>query len=117
MQEKRKTTRVEKTLVMQYAHNSSDSLRPLSWDTTTVKNISIEGILFNSNKLFAKSEKLHLRFTIPSDPFNRLEAIGEVVESLVQGHGTRIKFINLGEHEKKIIGDYVECLLRNNKKD
>ncbi len=113
MEEKRENARVERPLIIQYAQSTPE---PLRWDSTTIKNISTEGILFNSNKLFAKNEILQLRFTIPIDPLNRLEAVGEVVESFVSGHGTRIKFINLGEHEKKIIGDYVECLLKNNKK-
>ena len=110
MEQKRKNARVEKPLIIQYAQSTPE---PLRWDSTTIKNISTEGILFNSNKLFAKNEILQLRFTIPTDPFNRLEAVGEVVESLV--YRTRIKFINLGEHEKKIIGDYVKCLLRSKK--
>ena len=112
MQEKRKAARVEKTLIIQYAQ-SSPGLP--SWDTTTIKNISVEGILFNSNKLFAKNERLQLRFIIPTDPSNRLEVVGEVVDSLF--YKTRIKFINLGEHEKKLISDYVGCLLRNNKEE
>jgi hypothetical protein len=116
MQEKRKTVRVEKTLTVQYAHHSTDPFRSLSWDTTTAKNISIEGILLNTNKLLAKGERLQLRFAIPTDPFNHLEAGGEVVETLIPSHEIRIKFINLGEPEKKIIGDYVAYLLRKNKK-
>jgi hypothetical protein len=110
MEEKRKTARVEKILIVQYAHNVPDPTR-LSWDTTTVKNISIEGMLFNSGKLFTKNERLQLRFKIPAYPLDHLEATGEVVESII--NRTRIKFIDLGEHEKKIIGDYVEYLLRN----
>ena len=105
---------MEKPLIIQYAQSSAE---PLSWDTTTIKNISVEGILFNSNKLFVKNERLQLRFAIPTDPFNRLEAVGEVVESFVHGHRTRIKFIDLGEREKKLIGEYVESLSRNNKKN
>jgi hypothetical protein len=116
MQEKRKTVRVEKTLTVQYAHHSTDPFRSLSWDTTTAKNISIEGILLNSNKLFAKKEKLQLRFAIPTDPYNQLEVVGEVIETFTPSHEIRIKFINLGEPEKKIIGDYVGYLLKNNKK-
>ena len=105
---------MEKPLIIQYAQSSAE---PLRWDTTTIKNISVEGILFNSNKLFVKNEMLQLRFAIPTDPFNRLEAVGEVVESFLYGHRTRIKFINLGEHEKKAIGDYVASLLRDNKQE
>ena len=116
MQEKRKTVRAEKALIVQYAHNSTDPFRSLSWDTTTAKNISTEGISLNSNKLFAKSERLQLRFSIPTDPFNHLEVTGEVLETFIPSHEIRIKFINLGEPEKKIIGDYVGYLLRSNKK-
>ncbi|MDP2831111.1 MAG: PilZ domain-containing protein [Candidatus Omnitrophota bacterium] len=110
MQEKRKTVRIEKTLIIQYAQSTPE---PLCWDSTTVKNISIEGILFNSNKVFDKNVKLQLRFMIPTDPYNRLEATGEVVESFA--NRIRVKFINLGEHEKKMISNYVQCLLKNNK--
>ncbi|MDP2927474.1 MAG: PilZ domain-containing protein [Candidatus Omnitrophota bacterium] len=113
MEEKRQNARIDKPLIMQYAQSTPE---PLRWDSTTIKNISTDGILFNTNKIFGKNERLQLRFTIPADPFNRLEAVGEVVESVLHGHRTRIKFINLGEHEKKVIGDYVECLLRSNKK-
>jgi len=107
MQEKRKIPRIEKSLIIQYALSTPE---PLRWDSTAIKNISTEGILFNANKIFANHERLQLRFIIPTDPFNRLEVVGEVVESLV--NRTRIKFINLGEHQKKIISEYVECLLK-----
>ena len=110
MQEKRKTVRIEKTLVIQYAQITSE---PLRWDSSTIKNISIEGILFNTNKIFANNERLQLRFSIPTDPFNRLETVGEVLESLA--HSTRIKFVDLREDHKKVISDYVECLLKKNK--
>ncbi|MCX5668996.1 MAG: PilZ domain-containing protein [Candidatus Omnitrophica bacterium] len=109
MQEKRRNIRVEKTLIIQYAQSTAE---PLCWDSTTVKNISTEGILFNSHKSFAKGEILHFRFTIPTDPSNRLEAEGEVVESFIYGHGTRIKFVNLGEQQKKVINDYIEWIVK-----
>ena len=112
MDEKRKTTRVVKALTIQYAQSTA---KPLRWDSTTIKNISTEGILFNSNKLFAEKEILHLRLRVPTDPFNYLEAQGEVVESFVHGHGTRVKLINLEESQKKIIGDYIEGLLKSSK--
>jgi len=110
MQEKRKTVRIEKTLIIQYAQITPE---PLCWDSSTIKNISVEGVLFNSNKIFTNNAKLQLRFTIPTDPYNRLEATGEVVESFA--NRTRIKFIDLGEHEKKMISDYMQSLLKNKK--
>jgi hypothetical protein len=110
MDEKRKSARIKKLLIVQYAQTAPE---PLRWDSTTIENISTEGILFNSNKPFAKNTSLQLRFIIPTDPFNRLETEGEVVESF--GHSTHIKFVNLGEHQKKVIRDYVGCLLKQNK--
>lgn len=119
MQDKRKTVRVEKALVVKYAQSTPEPLRwdsePLRWDSTTVKNISASGILINTFKVFAQNEKLLLRFLIPTDPFNPLEVTGEVVDSFTHGHGTRIKFIDLTEQQKKLIGDYVEYLLKKNK--
>ena len=112
MEEKRKTIRVEKTLIVQYAQSTLD-LKPLRWDSTTIKNISIDGMLFNTDKIFVNNEQLQLRFSIPTYPFNRIEVIGEVVESLTKK--TRIKFVNLREDQKKVISVYVDSLLKNNK--
>ena len=109
MQEKRQNIRVEKTLVLQYAQTTAE---PLRWDSTTIKNISCEGLLFNSSKFFAKNEILQLRLIMPTDPANRLEVLGQVVESFMQGHRTRIKFLNLSVSVKKTISDYVEYALR-----
>jgi len=111
MEEKRKTTRVEKTLIVQYAQSTPE---PLRWDSTTIKNISIDGMLFNTDKIFVNNEQLQLRFSIPTDPFNRIEVIGQVIESLAKN--TRIKFVNLRDDQKKVISDYVNGLLSNNKR-
>ena len=113
MEEKRKDTRIQRPLVLQYAQSTSV---PLCWDFTTISNISRGGILFNSNKLFDKNATLKLRFTIPTHPFDCLEVMGEVVESLVSDYKIRIRFINLNEQEIKIIGDYVDYLSSLNKK-
>lgn len=113
MDEKRKNIRVEKSLVVQYAQNTSGQ-NPC-WDSTTIKNISADGMLFNSSKLFTKNSILNLRFAVPTDPANRLTVEGEVIESFLEGHITRIKFINLGENEKKVINNYIAYLLSRNK--
>jgi negative regulator of replication initiation len=105
MEEKRKAVRVEKPLIIQYAHSSSDLVKPLVWDSTTAKNISIEGMLLNTDKIFAKNEKFLLRFVLLTDSVYHLEFVAEVIESLP--YRTRIKFINLDEQQKKIISDYL----------
>jgi hypothetical protein len=108
LEEKRKGVRVARAIVLQYAQNTSE---PLHWDSTSIKDISTEGLLFNSNKVFAKNEILQLRFTLPTDPLNRLEVASEVVDSFLYGHGTRVKFTNLGADDKKTISDYVQYQL------
>ncbi len=108
MEEKRKGVRVARAIVLRYTQNTSE---PLHWDSTSIKDISTEGLLFNSNKIFAKNEIMQLRFTMPTDPLNRLEVASEVVDSFLYGHGTRVKFINLGEQDKKTIDDYVKYQL------
>jgi len=114
MEEKRKTSRVEKGLVVRFAQKSEQA--PV-WDSTTIKNISAEGMLFNSSRLFVKDEILLFNFTVPIYPMNPLKIEGRVVDSFLQGHGTRIQFINLSENDQKVISDYVELLLKNSKQD
>ena len=96
---------MEKPLIIQYAYRSPDPLKPPIWDSAIIRNISFEGVLLNTSKIFNKNEKLLLRFIIPTDPSNRLELEGEVIESLI--YRTRIKFINLDDLQKKAIKDYV----------
>jgi hypothetical protein len=74
-------------------------------------------MLFNSNHLFTKDEVLLFNFTVPIYPFNPLKVEGQVVDSFIQGHGTRIKFINLSENDQKVISEYVEHLLKNSRRD
>ena len=109
--EKRKTTRIEKVLVARY---SSIGQGADSWDSTSIKNISIEGMLLFTNKTFAKGELINLLLKIPFDPLHWIEAKGQVVESLT--NKTRIKFIELGEAQRKLIGDYVDWFTKKEKK-
>ncbi len=74
-------------------------------------------MLFNSSRLFVKDEILLFNFTVPIYPMNPLKIEGRVVDSFLQGHGTRIQFINLSENDQKVISDYVELLLKNSKQD
>ena len=110
--EKRKVSRIEKVLTAQY---SKDSQEVTHWDSTTIKNISVEGILLHTSNIFTKDEILKLRFKLPFDPYHWLDAKGKVIESL-QGK-TRIQFIELTEEQRKIIHEYIEWFVKNNPPD
>lgn len=109
MEEKRKSPRIEKVLVAQYSHEVDSISR---WDSTTIKNISAEGILLNTNKNFEKDQLLILRFKLPFDPSHWLKAKGKVVES--SQLKTRVEFVDLDEEQKKIIHEYVTWFVKNN---
>ncbi|MDD5409127.1 MAG: PilZ domain-containing protein [Candidatus Omnitrophica bacterium] len=117
MLEKRKSTRIEKSLIIKYSPdlNSKDN-----WDISSIKNLSEAGILFDTNKQFQAGENIQLLFKIPFDPYNWIEAKGSVIESIPYIGGsflTRIKFISINEAQKKLIKDYVDWFLRNKKPD
>ena len=105
--EKRKGTRIEKVLITRYTpiQQVADS-----WDSTTLKNISTEGILLYTKNTFSKGDLLKLLIKIPFDPLHWLEAKGQVIESLI--NITRIKFIELTETQRKLIGDYVDWFVK-----
>jgi len=114
MQEKRKTKRIKKTLVAQYFCESNPKA---SWDSTCIKNISEEGLLFTTNKQFAAGDILQLMFKIPLDPLNWVKTQGKVINSTVSTGDsflTRIEFTGLNESQKKLMRDYVDWFLRDN---
>lgn len=109
MEEKRKASRIEKAIVVQYSICIDGNP---CWDSSTIKNISADGILLHTDKNFEKGQLLELRFKLPADPLNWLIAKGQVVES---SHcKTRIRFIDLGESQKKIIDEYIGWFVKNN---
>ena len=107
-EEKRQAPRIQKLLVAQYSMSSTAAD---SWDSTTIRNISIIGAMLYTDKNLAKDATLKLLIKIPSDPFHWTEVKGKVVES--RGSVARIKFIELGEKQKKLIGDYIIWFLKH----
>lgn len=115
--EKRKASRIEKVLVAKYSDTSQEVDR---WDSTTIKNISSEGILLNTIENFTKDQVLKLRFKLPFDPYHWLDTKGQVIESFrcnSQQCNTRIRFIELSGEQKKIIDEYIEWFVKNNPPD
>jgi len=107
-EDKRQSPRIKKMLVAQY---SSSSTATGAWDLTTIRNISIGGALLFTDKPLIKDEIIKLLIKIPSDPFHFTEVNGQVVES--RGSLTRIKFVELGDKQKQVIGDYIIWFLKN----
>ncbi len=105
--EKRKTPRINKVLVTRYSPIQQEAD---SWDAGTLKNISTGGILLFTNKIFNKGEMLKVLIKIPFDPLHWLETNGEVVES--KKNTTRIRFLDLGETQKKLITDYIAWFIK-----
>jgi len=116
MLENRKSTRIDKSLVIKY----SSGIDKKTWDISSVKNISETGILFDTNRQFQAGEDILVLFKIPLDPYNWIEANVSVVESTPCIGGaflTRIKFVSIDEPDRKMIKDYVAWFLRNVKTD
>lgn len=117
MQEKRKSIRVEKPLLVRY---SSEIGSKDNWNIAFIKNVSEAGILFDTNKQFQIGENILLRLKIPLDPYNWMETKGSVIESLPyisKTFLTRLKFICLNDTQRKLIRDYVAWFLKNNTRD
>jgi len=114
MLEKRKSVRIEKSLMVKYSPeiDSKDN-----WNVAFIKNISEEGMLFDTNKQFQAGDGLLLMLKIPLDPYNWVETKGSVIESrpyVGKTFLTRIKFISINQEQKSLIRSYVTWFLSNN---
>jgi len=116
MQEKRKSIRIEKSLMIRYLPEIDNND---NWNMALVKNISESGVMFDTNKQFPVGENIRLRLKIPFDPHNWLETKGSVVESFPyvgKFFLTRLKFICMNDAQKSLIKDYVTWFLNSRKK-
>jgi Tfp pilus assembly protein PilZ len=114
-QEKRKSVRVEKPLLVRYSPEAGMKDR---WSVSYIKNISEEGLLFDTNKQFIYGEKVNLMIKIPLDPDNWIKTKGSVVEStpfIGRSFLTRLQFTCLEDKQRKLIGDYIVWLLEREK--
>ena len=104
--ERRKAPRINKSLTVKYSQPSQSPI----WDFAIAKNISRKGIFLNTRKNFAKGEILKLLIKVPADPFHWMEVEGKVIESI--GNTARLNFIGIAQEQEKMIGDYVEWLIK-----
>jgi hypothetical protein len=108
MPERRKHTRVPRSLVVSYAVSGEAEEKR---DITQVKNISQGGMLFTTNRMFLPKTLLSIKVRFPSKS-DWAEITGEVIESkevirdLV--YGTRVHFVTISPEDKQTIGKLVE---------
>jgi len=113
MQEKRKSVRIEKSLMVKYSPET-DSKN--NWNVSFIKNISEAGMLFDTNKQFQAGENILMMLKIPLDPYNWMEIKGSVIESqpfMGKVFLTRLKFICINEAQIGLIRNYVSWFLSN----
>jgi len=111
MQEKRRSIRIEKQLMVKYALDCGGEK---VWNIAFIKNISEAGILFDTNRQFPAGENILVMLKIPLDPDNWIEAKGVVVDSrpfMGNFFLTRFKFTSLNEPQRTLIKDYVTWFL------
>ena len=113
MEDKRRTERIKKSLVVQYAYENDRGERV--WDISIVRDISEGGMNITTLRDFPVQRVLTLLIKIPSRPFEQVELEGRVCGSEKYGSGTyltHIEFINLKDEQRKIIQKYVDWFLK-----
>lgn len=76
------------------------------------KDICEGGIFLITRQPLMLGTKVELMFSLPEDTFT-IRAIGETVSALTspENHGMGVKFLEIGEAERKIIANYVKTVL------
>jgi c-di-GMP-binding flagellar brake protein YcgR len=112
-EERRKAARIKKNLTVKYALKVKNDLR---WEMSLIKDISDTGMSLTTSQNFIPEENLIIRLKLPSQPFNWIEINAAVIETRNYGGETwltRVKFIQLGNEDKKLIKNYITWFLVN----
>jgi hypothetical protein len=113
MEDKRRTERIKKSLVVRYAYNNDRGDKV--WDTSIVRDISEGGMSITTHLDFPVHKILTLLIKIPSRPFEEIELQGRVCGSREHLSGiyiTHIEFVGLKDEQKKLIREYVDWVLK-----
>ena len=111
-EEKRKYPRASGHFVVSYrVFNEADNV-----DISKTKNLSLGGMLLTTNRPFEPGTNLALEIRLPFDAHPIL-LMGKVVESREISknmiYDTRIQFVAVDEHHRRVIGGTVEYNLKN----
>ena len=115
MEERRKALRVKSTLTVQYCFDINSEQK--KWDISTAKNLSENGVCFQTGKPFEVGSLIRLRFKIPSRPFE----LSEIDAKVICCHGVdqastsviRAEFSNPSEEIKGLLREYVLWTVKN----
>jgi c-di-GMP-binding flagellar brake protein YcgR len=110
-EDRRKNSRIKKTLTVQYARAGSFNLK---WEMSQIKDISDTGLSITTAESFSSDQNLLIRLKLPTHPYEWIDLDGSVVESQSFGGEfwlTRVKFIQLKEEDKTLIKDYIAWFL------
>jgi hypothetical protein len=110
--EKRRSIRVTKPFFVQFGIGLGGAI---TWDMTLLKDVSETGMCIRTASALKKDDVCCLRFRMPLTK-DTVAVSAKVVDSLKVGGNiylTRLEFLCLGEKEKKLLRDYVEWTLTN----
>lgn len=105
--EKRKSVRIKKPLVVQYSRDLN-AINKI-WGMANVKDISATGMCIIADTAIPVNETVNLRIKLPTRPFDWLEFNGRIVKS--EGSVTRIEFMDLEAEKDKLIKEYIGWFL------
>lgn len=109
--ERRKHPRISGSFIVSYRiPEEADKV-----DISQIKNLSLGGMLFTTNRQFPPNTKLALEIRLPFDP-HPIMLIAKVIESrkIVKDliYDTRLEFLDVDEIHKKVISQTVEYYLK-----
>lgn len=116
MEEKRRSFRIRKPLLIRFQHSSGKQY------TVCIIDINENGLRFLSPVLFTKGDSVGLRLKLPNNLNEWQVCKGEVLESkditkypgaFVSGFRTRIKFVSLPDHTAKFLKEYCDFVLKH----
>ena len=118
--EKRKAERMYKSLMVSYGIQNHLGVVE-KWDITSIRNFSKTGMVFTSG--YHLEDKVDFMIKLPSHPYDSFHIRGMIIESsaLILPNSetttgtflTRVESINLRDEQTKLIGDYIDWLIKN----
>lgn len=112
--ERRKSERVKRLLIVQYAAEPDNFLK---WDMSTMKDLSEGGMLVTTSRNFPNGTVLKFRFQLPTEPHQKLTLKARVVCSenivtkmgfVIDGYSSRVEFLDMDDEQKAKLQKYVQ---------
>jgi hypothetical protein len=91
----------------------------MKWDITKIKDISDTGVCILTGTSFEPNTNIVMRLKIPSRTFEVVELNGRVIVSSESGLGltfiTRIEFSEVADDTKKMLHEYIDWVIQQEK--